>query len=56
MHNKSVNRSWLASRFFNLVSFVYNSRFANVNSVGPPTRLPQTFCQKIQVTTLPGVS
>jgi hypothetical protein len=24
-HNKSVNRSWLASRFFNVVSFVYNS-------------------------------
>lgn len=41
--NKSVNRSWLAFRFFNVVSFAYNSRSANVNSVGPPTRLPSAF-------------
>ena len=38
-----MNRSWLAFRFFNVVSFVYSFRCANVNSVGPPTRLPQAF-------------
>ncbi len=26
-----MNRSWLAFRFFNVVSFVYNSWCANVN-------------------------
>jgi len=41
--NKTVNRSWLAFRFFNVVSFVYKFSCANVNSVGPPTRLPQAF-------------
>ncbi len=44
--NKSVNRSWLAFRFFNVDSFVYNSWCGNVYSVGPPTRLPQTLASK----------
>jgi len=42
-NNKSVNRRWLAFRFFNAITFVYNSWCANVESVGPPTRLPQSF-------------
>jgi len=64
--NKSVNRSWLAFWFFNVVSFVYNFRCAKVNSVGPPTRLPQSLdsrskamCKKINAThaqALDGVS
>ena len=37
-----MNRSWLVFRFFNVVSFVYNSWCINGISVGPPTRLPQT--------------
>ena len=30
-HNQSVNRRWLAFRFFNVVSFVYNSRLPTSN-------------------------
>lgn len=47
-----MNRSWLAFRFFNVVSFAYNSSLANVNSVGPPTRLPQTFGDGNEKTTM----
>ncbi len=39
--HKSVEWSWLAFRFFNVISFVYNPWCAYVNSIGPPTRLPQ---------------
>ena len=38
-----MNRSWLAVRFFKLVFIDYHFRFVNVQSIGPPTRLPQTF-------------
>ena len=46
--NKSVNRSWLAFRCFNVLSFAYNSRFVSGYSVRPPTRLPQTLAQPIR--------
>ena len=49
MHNNSVNRSWLVGRFSNVVSFVYNSWCANVNSVGPPTLLPRALYRSIVV-------
>ena len=42
MSIKSVNRSWLAFRVFEFVSFVHGVWFANVNPVGPPTRLRYT--------------
>jgi hypothetical protein len=38
---KLVNRRWLAVRFFNVVSFIYNPWCANANPIGSPTRLPQ---------------
>ena len=37
-----MNRNCLAFRFFNVVSFVYNSWCSTVNSVGPPSRLPRS--------------
>ncbi len=43
-HSQADNRRWLAFRFFNVVSFVYNLRLFNVNRVGPPSRLPQSLC------------
>jgi len=43
---KSVNRSWLAFRFFNVASFDYSSWFVNIVSLGPPTRLPQSLSSR----------
>ena len=40
LHNKAVNRSWLAFRFSNVVRFVYSPWRTNGNSLGPPTGLP----------------
>ena len=54
LHNKSVNRSWLVLRFFKLVSFGYHAWCANVNSVGPPTRLPQTLLDQASPTSNAG--
>ena len=39
--NQSVNRSWLAFRFLEVISFDYVFWLFKVSRVGPPTRLPR---------------